>query len=75
MQELEALYQKACELAGRPVEVEKLKTGKFVVLWLRFDHKPPEPAPTEEAALQAFIELFENEPALKEDAVDATMRI
>jgi hypothetical protein len=49
------LYAEAGKLAGRPVEVEKLKDGKFVVLWMRFEASPPEPGDTEEDALKNFI--------------------
>jgi len=52
----EELYTKAAELAGRPVEVEKLTDGQFIALWMCFDVSPPKPAPTEEEALQNFID-------------------
>lgn len=52
----DALYAKAMELAGRPIEVEALQDGRFIVMWMRFEVSPPEPALTEETALQNFID-------------------
>lgn len=54
-EELKALYDKAEELAGRPVEVETLKDGQLIVLWMRFETSPPTPAATEKEALENFI--------------------
>jgi len=51
------LYKKAAELAGRDVEVMTLPNGKFVVLWMSFNSKPPQPGDTEEEALNNFIQL------------------
>ena len=51
-----SLYTKAAELAGRPVEVEKLQDGRFIVMWMRFETSPPEPASTEDGALQNFVD-------------------
>lgn len=53
---MEQLRQKAEELAGRKVDVEKTKHGKYVVLWLRFQQSPPPVGDTEEEALQGFID-------------------
>lgn len=58
-------------LAGRPLEIETLKTGKKVVLWLNFSAPPPEPADTEEGAFENFIKhvkSIKQEPLPEVDA-------
>lgn len=55
---LSELYAEAEKLAERPVEVEKLKNGKYVVLWMRFEVSPPKPGDTEEEALKNFLEYM-----------------
>jgi hypothetical protein len=56
---LEELYAKAEQLAGRPVEVDQTKDGKFIVLWMSFGRSPPPKADTEVLALEGFIEMME----------------
>lgn len=55
----EALYARAAELAGRPVEVEQLLDGGYIVLWLCFEKSPPPMGATEEEALTGFIAYME----------------
>jgi hypothetical protein len=65
---LKALYDRAAEVAGRPVEVEKTTDGQYVVLWLNFASAPAPKKPTEEEALAAFIDMVVKLP--KEDTLD-----
>lgn len=69
------LYAEAEKLAGRPVEVEKLKNGKLIVLWMRFEESPPKPGDTEEEALKNFIEKMRSLPSttLPEEEPPATI--
>jgi hypothetical protein len=59
---IETLKAKAEELAGRELEVEQTTDGKFVVLYMRFQHSPPPKADTPEEAYQLFIERMEKQP-------------
>lgn len=52
----EQLKKRASELAGREVEVEQTKHGKYIVLWMRFEQSPPPVGDTEDEALQGFID-------------------
>lgn len=56
---MEELLKKAEALAGRPVEIENLSDGKYIVLWMRFNSSPPPKADTPEEALKGFIEMME----------------
>ena len=56
---MEELLKAAADLAGREVEVEKLKDGKYVVLFMSLTENPPPKADTEEEALVAFIKWAE----------------
>jgi hypothetical protein len=53
---LSVLREKAAELAGRPIEVEELADGKFIVMFMNFDQNPPPKGDTELEALKNFIE-------------------
>ena len=55
---MKELLEQASALLGREVEVEKLKTGKFIVLWLNFSSNPPPVGDTEEEAVKNFITWF-----------------
>ena len=55
---MENLLKKAESLAGRPVEVEKLSDGKFIVLWMSFASPPPPKEDTPEKALESFIDMM-----------------
>jgi len=57
---LEELKAKAEVLAGRPLQVEKTKDGKWVVLWMAFRESPPPKGGTEQEALEFFIERISN---------------
>lgn len=57
---LKFLYEKAEKLAGRPVEVEKTKDGKYIVMWMSFSSFPPPKGGCTEDALELFIEYMEN---------------
>jgi len=50
---------KAAAMAGRPVEVERLADGRFIVLWMRFEVNPPPPGVDAEEALKSFIAYME----------------
>lgn len=52
---ISSLRAEAEALAGRPLEVETLTTGKKVVAWMSFSSPPPPPGDTEEEALKNFI--------------------
>jgi hypothetical protein len=69
----EELVKEAEILAGRPVEVEKLRDGRFVVLWMCFDVPPPTPGSTREEALKNFIEKIRALPVLPAEAPEATI--
>jgi len=68
--ELNQLYIKAEGLAGRPVEVEQLQDGRFIVMWMRFDVPPPEPGSTEVEALERFIDKMLQLPK-EPDSIEA----
>jgi len=61
------LYTKAEQLAGRPVEVEKTKDGKYIVLFMVLGQSPPPKCDTEQEALEKFIEWL----ALRAVAISA----
>lgn len=63
---IDKLYKKADEIAGRKVEVDKTKNGKYVALWFRHDVAPPLPGSSEEEALQNFINYMETLNAKEE---------
>lgn len=55
---MEELLKQAEALAGRPVEVENTTDGKFIVLWMHFQAKPPPKGSTPEEAMQGFIDMM-----------------
>jgi hypothetical protein len=59
---MDELYQKAKELAGRTVEVEKTTDGKYIVLFLVLGKSPPPKGDTEREALEKFIEWGKDMP-------------
>lgn len=59
---IEELTAKAAHLAGRPVEVEKLKDGSYIVLFMSLTSPPPPKAATPEKALENFIAWMEGMP-------------
>ena len=50
------LYSKAVQLAGRSIEIEKTKDGKYIVVFMVLGHSPPPKGDTEKEALEKFIE-------------------
>lgn len=54
----ETLLAEAEGLAGRKLEVDRTKDGKFIVLFMRFGSKPPPKAGSREEALEVFIEYM-----------------
>jgi hypothetical protein len=60
---MEELFKTASDLAGREVEVEKLKDGRYVVLFMSLTENPPPKADTEEEALIAFIKWAQSREA------------
>lgn len=64
------LREVAASLAGRPVDVQKLKTGQYVVEWFSFNTLPPPPGKTEEEALENFISFMDKNIKENTDAVD-----
>lgn len=59
---MEELLAKAAHLAGRPVEVEKLRDGSYIVLFMSLTGPPPPKAATPEKALENFIVWMEAMP-------------
>ena len=57
--ELECLYDRARELVGREVEVEKTTDGKFIAIHLDYTKGPPPQGLTEKEALEEFILCME----------------
>lgn len=72
---LKELYEKAEKLAGRPVEVDQTKDGKYIVLWMNFGRSPPPKADTETLALEGFIEMMERVRPGSEIPSEATEEI
>ena len=63
----EELYAKAAELAGRPIEVEQLKDGRFIAMWMRFESPPPLPSMTEDGALLNLINMLSALPVQEDN--------
>lgn len=59
---MEELLKRASEAIGREVEVEKLKDGKYIVLFMSLTESPPPKADTPEEALENFIEWAQTRP-------------
>lgn len=55
--ELEDLLEKAGQLAGRKVDVERLKDGTYSVIYLRFGRTPPR-GKTAIEAVENFIKFL-----------------
>lgn len=53
---IDVLKKRAEDMAGRPIEVEQLPDGKFIVMFMNFDQNPPPKGDTEAEALKKFIE-------------------
>jgi hypothetical protein len=71
---MKELYEKASSLAGREVEVEKTKDGKFVVVW--FDaNLPPPKGDSEEDALKLFITKLEGRAPLPEEVLKEDINV
>lgn len=58
------LYAKVAELVGRPVEVERTKDGKYIVLFMALGFPPPPKGDDEKGALEAFLSWAEGIPGL-----------
>lgn len=58
----EVLLARAAELAGRDIEVEKTKDGKYIVLFMSMTESPPPKGATVNEALEKFIEWAEARP-------------
>lgn len=56
---IDELYVQAEKLTGRPVEVEKTRDGKYIVLYMNLMSTPPPKADTEDDALTRFIEWYQ----------------
>ena len=57
------LYKKASDLAGRTVEVEKTRDGKYIVLFMVLGKSPPPKGDTEQEALERFLEWGKDMPS------------
>ena len=55
---LKILYEEAEALAERPIEVEKTKDGKYIVMWMSFSSLPPPKGDCVEDALDLFIKYL-----------------
>ncbi len=47
---------KAENILGTELEIEKLASGKFIVMYMNFNTSPPPAGDTEEEALEKFLE-------------------
>jgi hypothetical protein len=56
------LMARAVELAGRDIEVEKTKDGKYIVLFMSMTESPPPKGATIDEALEKFIAWAEARP-------------
>lgn len=56
------LMLRAAELAGRDIEVEKTKDGKYIVLFMSMTESPPPKGSTADEALEKFIAWAEARP-------------
>jgi hypothetical protein len=56
----EELLATAESHAGRKLDVDRTKDGKFIVLYMCFGRPPPPKGVTREEALQLFIGYMEN---------------
>lgn len=54
------LLVKAKELLGAEPEVEQLRSGKYIVMFMNFNTSPPPPGETPEEALTNFLEWHKN---------------
>ena len=55
---LDDIYKEAEELAGRNIEVEKTKDGKYIVMWMSFSSPPPPKGDCVKDALLEFIKYL-----------------
>jgi len=67
---LDDLLLEASALLDRPVEVQKLRSGKFSVLYFSFGAPPPPVAATAEEALEKFIEWYKAMPVRELEDID-----
>jgi hypothetical protein len=76
---LTALHERARELCGRDVEIDRTKDGQFIVLYMCFGKAPPPKGSTHEEALTRFIEYMESsrtvDPGTDEDYKDLMQRL
>lgn len=54
--------ERANELAGREIEVERTKDGKYIALFMAFNESPPPKGSTPEEALDLFVKWAEARP-------------
>jgi hypothetical protein len=53
--------EKAEAIVGRPIEVEKTKDGKHIVVWINFNSAPPPKGDTEEEAIENFLNWIQED--------------
>ena len=56
------LQERANELAGREIEVERTKDGKYIALFMAFNESPPPKGATPDEALELFVAWAEARP-------------
>ena len=54
------LLEEATALAGRDIEIEETRDGRYIVLWMCFGTEPPPKGNTEQAAVEEFIKFMKN---------------
>lgn len=59
---LQELYSNVELLIGRPVEVVRTASGKWIVEWLNFNTPPPPVGASEQEALEKFIDFIKENP-------------
>lgn len=62
------LILKAEELLGTEPEIEKLASGKYVVMYMNFNTNPPPTGETPEEALTNFLKWYEENKGVEDEA-------
>ena len=62
---MKQLLERAAALAGRDIEIERTKDGKYIVLFMSLLESPPPKGSTEKEALEKFIAWAEARPKVE----------
>lgn len=60
---LDRAYDEAEALCGRPVEVDRTLDGRYIVVWLNAQRRPPPKGDTPKEALDGFIAHLKSQSA------------